>query len=345
MVTYKPATFTQKPKKVGTFAPPGAVQQDIFTAIDVAPMEDNTAWFGNVDWEADYSAVTPTSIKKPDCANCVMNSKTAVKSPECAACPVDGGFAKPVSAKVNPSGEITEVIVPEDKSVKGIIKNYHGTNVSSCIVDRNPKMIASLFEMFKQIPTEMLPRITNKSQISRLITLAGLMAQTGVSATEYSNVLAKLVKYLDSYQTVYDKEFAEKLEDVRTASSSKIVAGRLEKEIVDVKDIDESASADMIEDAYKDARKKFTDLLANLYTKHLVEDNGMDIVDAETYTAALSWIPEVVQEIESQAEKMVSDLFDTYLYKIRLLNASEQEEFDNIHAEDRKPQYRLMSPP
>lgn len=345
VVTYKPASFTQKPKKVGTFAPPGAVQQDIFTATDVAPMVDNTAWYGNVDWEADYSAVTPAPIKKPDCANCVMNSKTAVKSPECAACPVDGGAAKPVSAKVNTSGEVTEVIVPDDKNVKGIIKNYHGTNVSSCIVDRNPKMIASLFEMFKQIPTEMLPRVTNKSQISRLITLVGLMAQTGVSATEYSNVLAKLVKYLDSYQTVYDKEFAEKLEDVRTASSSKIVAGRLEKEIVDVKDIDESASADMIEDAYKDARKKFTDLLANLYTKHLVEDNGMDIVDAETYTAALSWIPEVVQEIESQAEKMVSDLFDTYLYKIRLLNASEQEEFDNIHAEDRKPQYRLMSPP
>lgn len=59
----------------------------------------------------------------------------------------------------------------------------------------------------------------------------------------------------------------------------------------------------------------------------------------------MAWIPRVVEEIEEHAGKMVNELFDAYLYKIRLLTASEQEEFDNIHAEDRKSQYRLMPPP
>lgn len=332
VVTYKPATFTGRQKKVGTFTSTNSVQQDIFNANDNAPVIDNTAWYGNVDWSADYKiepseSVISTTVSETK-EDLEVRNLTA-KTPE----------------KKSSDGTVTVVVIPEDKNTKQIITNYHGTNISSCVVGRNPKLPASLYEIFRQIPTEMLPRSTNKSQVSRLVTLTGLMAQKGVSNTEYNNVLKKLVKYLDSYQLVYDKEVEEKLLDVRTASSSRIVAGRLEKKVVDVIDIDEHASVDMIEDAFCDARKKFTDLLANLYAKHLVEEKGMEINTAMEYTAALAWIPKVVQEIEVQAESMVNELFDKYLYKIRMLNNSDQEEFDNIHAEDRKPQYRLMTPP
>lgn len=326
VVTYKPASFTAKPKKVGMFTVTGAVQQDIFNASNNVPVEDNSAWFGHVDWSADYKVEPSEPVKS-----------AAVKS--------NGALeVKSASAAIK-DDEVTVVITPEDKNTKQIITNYHGTGISSCIVERNPKLPASFFTIFNQIPTEMLPRISNKSQVSRLITLTGLMAQKGVSDKEYNNVLDKLIKYLDSYQLVYDKELEEKLQDVRTASSSRIIAGRLEKEIVEVKDIDELASADMIEEAFHDARKKFTDLLANLYARHLVEDKSMDVNMAMEYTAALAWIPKVVQEIETQAENLINELFDAYLHKIRMLNASDQEEFDNIHAEDRKPQYRLMTPP
>ena len=323
-ITYKPSTFTtKKPKAVGKFTVPGAIEPNIFNVSTDVPSMDNTTMLDNIDWDADY---------KLDSVNDVSERNT-VQVPD-----------DKLKSKERPAAHmITEIVRPENKIVKQVFRNYHGTSV--CVVNRNPKLPASLYEIFRQIPTEMLPRVTNKSQISRLVTLTGLMARTGVSNTEYNSALNKLVKRLDSCQVAYDKEFAEKLLDVRTASSSRITAGRNEKGIVDVKDIDEQASADMIEDAFRDARKKFTDLLANLYAKHLVEDNDMEITEAMEYTAALAWIPEVVQEIEAQAESMVNELFDKYLYKIRMLNTSEQEEFDNIHAEDRKPQYRLMTPP
>ncbi len=332
IITFTPSTYVKKPKVVGTFTPAGAIEQDIFNASNNAPAMDNTAGFDNIDWDADY---------KTESADNVSGHKEEVQIP---VTDKKQKSANKPTAKDKPAAcMITETIRPEDKVVKQVFTNYRGTSV--CVVSRNPKLPASLFEVFRDIPTEMLPRLTNKSQIGRLVNLTGLMARTGVSDTEYKNVLDILVKRLDSYQVAYDKELEEKLLDIRTASSSRIIAGRLEKEIVDVKDIDEHASSDMIEDAFRDARRKFTDMLANLYAKHLAEDKGMEIVEAMEYTAALAWIPKVVQEIEAQAETMVNDLFDTYLYKIRTLNVSEQEEFDNIHAEDRKPQFRLMTPP
>lgn len=334
VIQYKPAQFQPRIKKVGSFKPVGAVQQDIFNASANVPAFDNTSWFGNVDWSEDYKPEPVYDASSTDKKDLVTNDPSGIKN--------SSGTMK---SKEPSDGVVTVTVTPEDKNTKQVITNYHGTGISSCVVGRSPKLPASFFDIFRQIPTEMLPRITNRSQVARLTTLAGLMSRTGVSATEYTEVLKKLIKFLDSLQMLYDKELEEKLLDVRTASSSKIVAGRLEKEIVEIKEFDEAASPDMIEDAYKDARKTFTDLLANLYTKHLVEDKGMSIVTAETYTAALSWIPKVVQEVEDRAEKLINDLFDTYLYKIRMLNSSEQEEFDNIHAEDRKPQFRLMTAP
>lgn len=329
VLQYKPANYVPKPKKVGTFTPAGAVQQDIFSASsDNTPVFDNTSWFGNVDWSSGY---------RPEAS--YINNDSVVKEQKVHE-PISKSSEK--RSKTN-DGVVIEVVAPEDKNLKSVVVNYHGVN--NCVVKRNPKLPASLFEIFRQIPTEMLPRVTNKTQIARLYELTGLMVLRGVSADEYTKSLDKLVKYMDSYQTVYDKELEEKILDVRTASSSRIVAGRLEKDIVDVKEIDELASEDMIEDAYKDACKKLTKDFANLYANHLVNTIGMDVVEAEVYTSALAWIPEVVQEIEAQAEKMFNELFDAYLYKIRMLNSSEQEEFDALHAEDRRPQYRLMTAP
>ncbi len=337
--TFKPATLNPKPKRVGTFTPTGVVQQDIFSATDVPPAV-NMLNYSDVDWTADYKIEPQIPVKSVEPKSTTSTENTGKESVS---------VKKPVvEEKKKPSSnndEVTVTVTPEDKVVKGVNVNYRGTNASTCVVGRNPKLPASLYEIFKQIPTEMLPRITNKSQVSRLISLTGLMARTGISTEEYTTCLNKLIKRLDSYQTIYEDDFNEKVVDVRTASSIRIKAGRQEKDIVEVKNIDEQASLDMIEDAYKDARKKFTDTLANLYANHLIKDNDMDIVDAETYTAALAWIPKVVEEIEEQAEKMVEDLFNAYTHKIRMLTSSEQEEFDAIHAEDRMPHYRLMTIP
>ena len=342
VIYYKPATFEQRPKRVGMFTPAGAVQQDIFKATTDVPLEqDSLAGYVDVDWSEDYK-VEPVHSSSFS-ATGFVSEKPVVPAT------TDKNFVSSDSGKSDvPSssdGLVKEEVRDDNVPKREVIRNYRGTNIGSCIVERNTKMPASLFEVFKSIPTEMLPRVTSKSPVARLTTLTGLMARTGVSLTEYKETLTKLIKLLDGYQISYDEALEEKLLDVCTASSSRIVAGRLEKGIVEIKDIDETATADMIEDAYKDARKTFTDLLANLYTKHLIEDKGFDVVKAETYTAALSWIPEVVQKIQNEAEEMVTDLFAKYLSKIRLLSSSEQEEFDNIHAEDKNPQSRLMSVP
>jgi superfamily II DNA or RNA helicase len=202
---------------------------------------------------------------------------------------------------------------------------------------------SNIFDLVAGLPSYTIPRRTLRSPITRLTSLALLLATTSDGATIDAYAPAKarnqLFSVLDSWKN--DLVVAGKLDILleRTRSTRlferSIAFGngaRKAKESTTTIALDSRG----IEILMDKTRAILPEGLANAYVNRLaVKDE--DVADAMVATIALASEPSLPAELDRRASQLVEDWFNRYGSAITRLSAAEQERFDRIRRESDRP--------
>ena len=196
----------------------------------------------------------------------------------------------------------------------------------------------SVWDCYLMLPSETIPR-NNAKPIKRLTALAqalstdSLINHAGDEAHEY------LHKVLDGLAARYKSEVTSAIKDIETMTGKILKVNRVNLGVTD-DEFTEVADNRAIEDAYRAARRAFSDDVARTYAEYLAgQGDDEDILrDAHVKVAALAHIPEIVKDVESEAEKLATKwLGQTRVARSRL-NDRKQADYDDILAMSSKPQ-------
>lgn len=209
----------------------------------------------------------------------------------------------------------------------------------------NPDVPASVLTKYLELPSETIPR-KNVKPIKRLTALAQALSNDKLVERAGIEAHRRLHKVIDGLSVRYAEEFKSAIKDIETIEGKALRVRLTDKKITDEAFV---AIADRraIDDAYRDARRAFSDDLARSYAEHLTGPNGTEDTfrDAHVKVAALARIPEIVPAIEEEADKLTATWLDQTRVERRRLSDRRQQDYDDIEAMSTQPQKRSLRAP
>jgi len=202
----------------------------------------------------------------------------------------------------------------------------------------NPEIPDSVWDCYLTLPSETIPR-NNAKPIKRLTALAqalstdNLIDHAGDKAHEY------LHSVLDGLAARYKSEVESAIRDIQTVAGENLRVNMVDRGVTN-DEFTEVADNRAIEDAYRAARRAFSDDVTRTYAEYLAGEGADDddLRDAHVKVAALARIPEIVTEVESEAEKLATKWFGQTRVERTRLNDRKQAEYDDIQAMSSNPQ-------
>jgi len=202
----------------------------------------------------------------------------------------------------------------------------------------NPEIPDSVWECFLSLPSETIPR-NNAKPIKRLTALAQALSTDDLKDHAGDKAHEYLHKVLDGLAARYKTEFESAVRDIQTVSGENLRVNMVNRGVTN-DNFTEVADNRAIEDAYRAARRAFSDDVTRTYAEYLAGNGDDDDIlrDAHVKVAALARIPEIVTEVESEAEKLAAKWFSETRVARSRLNDRKQAEYDDIQAMSSKPQ-------
>ena len=142
-------------------------------------------------------------------------------------------------------------------------------------------------------------------------------------------------KVLDGAQVRYAEEIKRAREWVLTVEG-KTVKTDVETKAMSFDDFVEAADYAVIEDAYKRAARVINPDLDTTYSEHLAsqvsgDDDAEDaLIEAHTAIAAIGLIPDIKDDLETAAEKLLNHWLTQYRIPIKSLTDERQEVYRQI---------------
>lgn len=209
----------------------------------------------------------------------------------------------------------------------------------------NPAIPDSVWDCYLALPSETIPR-NNAKPIKRLTAFAQalstdkLMDRAGDEAHKY------LHSILDGLAARYKSEVTSAIKDIETMAGKILKVNRVDHDVTN-DEFAEVADNRAIEDAYRAARRASSDDVARTYAEYLAGQGDDDDIlrDAHVKVAALAHIPEIVKDVESEADKLATKWFDQTRVARSRLNDRKQAEYDDIQAMSSKPQRISLGKP
>ncbi|MFI7148065.1 DEAD/DEAH box helicase [Nonomuraea sp. NPDC050022] len=204
----------------------------------------------------------------------------------------------------------------------------------------NASISEEVWEALEAIPSESQPKRTAKP-VKRLTALAQALARDGLRLDAGKEAHAELHAVLDGLAARYKPAFQEAIDDILTMEGG-TVAGhrRLGKR----EDLTFSEHADdlAIQASFRAAARVFTADVARTYVDHLApedpdaEDDGLR--DAYVHVAALAKLPNALEDLDSEAERVTRAWLDQYRVAIKGLSDERQQIYNDIRAMSTAPQ-------
>ncbi|MGQ4534174.1 DEAD/DEAH box helicase [Dermabacteraceae bacterium P13115] len=208
----------------------------------------------------------------------------------------------------------------------------------------NPDVPGSVWKKLSTLPTFTIPKGKAKP-VKRLTALAATLAKDQIRENPVTKAEELLCSALKGRAVQYEEKVDKARQDVETMSGEelrrKIGSGAWTSNSfdapVDLRAIDES---------YRSAARVLSPALAGAYVKHMAPDDDDEaLLEAHIAVSALASVPEIVEAIEDEADKIAREwLTDTRVDR-RNLTDEQQAEYDRLEGMSLRPERILLTLP
>ncbi|MDK7272331.1 MULTISPECIES: DEAD/DEAH box helicase [Actinotignum] len=203
----------------------------------------------------------------------------------------------------------------------------------------NANIDPAVFEAFAKLPSLTIPKVTAKP-IPRCTAIAAALAKDGVVEGCVAKTYAKLCAALDGRAVQYAKQVDAARQDVLTMNGEEIRTKVGSAEVKSSRAFSVAADTRAINDSYRSAGRSLSKQLCAAYVDHLVpfDEDDDKLLDAHVRVAALGAVPEIVKDIEAEANKIASELLDSTRVARKNLRDADQAIYDHLEAQASTPQ-------
>lgn len=209
----------------------------------------------------------------------------------------------------------------------------------------NPDVPQEVWDLFEAIPSVTIPK-KNVKPIKRLDALVVALSKDGLVENAISMAQDSLCAALDGRSVQYKEKIAKARQDVLTMSGEE-ARGRVGKDGFTYTSFDVDADARAIEDSYQYANRLLTKSLAGTYVNHLVgpDEEDIDLLEANVIVASLGRVPEVVADVEKEADELARKWLDQTRVARKGLSDERQVEYDRIEGMSTHPERISLTAP
>ena len=214
------------------------------------------------------------------------------------------------------------------------------------VVERNDAVPDEVFDLLQTLPTYLVPGRIYRTQVSRLYTLAALLAGDHIVEDAIAQIRIILNAVLDGQRKKLENDgtFQADLSRVRAMKIERSYALLAAESMDDLPaDVFYEVERDdnNIEDLYRVALRKLPEGVAANYWNQVIDEQGTDNYDpteAKAVTAVLALHPEVVAAVEDAAEHQVDAWLKAHQASIAKLSDAKKANYEPVRRETRSPQ-------
>ena len=212
-------------------------------------------------------------------------------------------------------------------------------------LEPNPEVPQEVWDLLEQIPSVTIPK-KNVKPIRRLDALATALSKDGLVDGAVAKAQAHLCAVLDGRAVQYKAKVEQTRADVLTMTGEE-ARGRVGKEGFSYKPFEVSADPRAIEDSYQHAARLLTKSLAAAYVDHLVgpDEEEMDLLEANITVAALGRVPEIVADVETEADELAREWLTQTRVARKGLSDERQAEYDRLEGMSTQPERISLTAP
>jgi len=209
----------------------------------------------------------------------------------------------------------------------------------------NPAIVDEVWGCFTEIPTVTIPKKGVKP-IRRLTALAAALSRDSLIEDAVKKAHAHLHSVLDGRAVQYSDEATAARKDVLTMHGE-ILRARLGVGFAPTKSFEESADPRAIEDQYRHAGRVLSRALAASYAEHLAGHDAEDddLLEAHVTVAALALVPEIVNDVEEEADKLARGWLTQTRVDRKALPDERQADYDRLEGMSTKPELISLTTP
>ena len=212
-------------------------------------------------------------------------------------------------------------------------------------LEPNPEVPQEVWQLLEQIPSVTIPK-SNVKPIRRLDALATALSKDGLVDSAVAKAQSHLCAVLDGRAVQYKAKVEQARADVLTVTGEE-ARGRVGKEGFSYTSFEVSADPRAIEDSYQRAARLLTKGLAGAYVDHLVgpDEEVMDLLEANITVAALGRVPEIVADVEQEADELARDWLTETRIARKGLSDERQAEYDRLEGMSTQPERISLTAP
>ena len=212
-------------------------------------------------------------------------------------------------------------------------------------LEPNPAVPSGVWDLLGSLPSVTIPKADVKP-IRRLDALAAALSKDGLVENAVAKAQTHLCKVLDGRAVQYDEKVAQARTDVLTMTGEE-ARGRVGKEGFSYKSFEVSADPRSIEDSYQYAARLLTKGLAGAYVDHLTgpDEAEMDLLEANITVAALGRVPEIVADVEQEADELAREWLSETRVARKGLSDERQAEYDRLEGMSTHPERISVTAP
>lgn len=212
-------------------------------------------------------------------------------------------------------------------------------------LEPNPDVPVGVWELLEQIPSVTIPK-ANVKPIRRLDALATALSKDGLMEGAVAQAQSYLCKVLDGRAVQYNQKVARARQDVLTMTGEEVRA-RVGHDGFTYTAFELSADIRAIEESYQYAARLLTKGLAGTYVDHLVgpDEEEMDLLEANIIVASLGRVPEIVADVEHEADELARTWLTETRVARKRLNDDRQTEYDRLEGMSTQPERVSLTAP
>ncbi|MEV8358921.1 DEAD/DEAH box helicase family protein [Microbacterium sp. NPDC076895] len=209
----------------------------------------------------------------------------------------------------------------------------------------NATLPQEVWEKFESLPTVTIPKQRSKP-IKRFTALAAALTKDKVVDQAVKRANDEICRVVESRATQYKEQVDAARQDVLTLSGEELRTRLGGGQFVS-SSFELTADTRAIIEAYKLASRSLSPALCSAYVDYLVPDDAIedDLLEAYIEVAAIGLVPDVVQSVEAEADRLAQKwLTDTRVDR-KNLSDEQQAEYDRLEGMSTEPErVSLVSP-
>ncbi|GAB3859398.1 hypothetical protein GCM10028801_20740 [Nocardioides maradonensis] len=193
-----------------------------------------------------------------------------------------------------------------------------------------------VWEAFDALPSQTVPRRGSRP-VGRFTAYAAALAKDGIRPGAYEAAIGELVAFLRGKAVQYEEKIDAQVADVREMSGERIAFGLGEREVVGSTGFALAADDRAVEADYRVARRVLTPQLAAAYADVLEDVYDDGYFEAHLRTAAIARVPEIVEQLDSEADRLFAAWDAEHRVAIKRLNDESRAFYDDLRAQAGEP--------